>query len=59
MRKAPKLTFPPTCMTAHFYAACDYPKESFAQIRRRLLGAKGFQRPNYGMKMDYDRHRRV
>ena len=41
MRKAPKLTFARTCMTANFYAACAYPKESFAQITRRMLGAKG------------------
>jgi hypothetical protein len=30
-------------MTANFYAAaCDYPKDSFARITRRLLGTKGF-----------------
>lgn len=45
MRKAPKLTFPQTCMTANFYdVACDHPNESFAQIMRRLLGTKGFQK---------------
>ena len=42
MRKALKLMFPQTCMTANFYAACDFPKESFAQITCRMLGAKGF-----------------
>jgi hypothetical protein len=30
-------------MTANFYdAACDYPQETFEQITRRMLGAKGF-----------------
>jgi len=30
-------------MTANFYdAACDYPNESFAQVTRRMLGAKRF-----------------
>jgi hypothetical protein len=43
MMKAPKLTFPQTCMTANFYdAACDFPKESFEKVTRRLLGIKGF-----------------
>jgi hypothetical protein len=32
-------------MTANFYdAACDYPRESFEKIMRRMLGAKGFPR---------------
>jgi hypothetical protein len=32
-------------MTANFYdAALDYPRESFDQITRRMLGAKGFPR---------------
>jgi len=32
-------------MTANFYdAACDYPKESFEKVTRRMLGAKGFPR---------------
>lgn len=42
MRKAPKLMFIQTSMTANFCAACDYPKESFAQVTARLLGTKGF-----------------
>jgi len=39
------LTFAQACMTANFYdAACDYPKESFEKVTRRMLGAKGFPR---------------
>ena len=34
---------PQTCMTANFYDAdLDYPRESFEQITRRMLGAAGF-----------------
>ena len=32
-------------MTANFYdAACDYPKETFAQITKRMFRTKGFPR---------------
>ena len=45
MRKTPRRTMPQTCMTANFYdAACDYPKETFAQITKRMFGTKGFPR---------------
>jgi len=46
MRKAPKLTFPKTCMTAKSYeSACDYPNETFekttANARGQGIPAKG------------------
>ena len=44
-RKTLKLTVPQTCMTANFHdAACDYPKETFAQITKRMFGTKDFPR---------------
>jgi hypothetical protein len=37
------LTFPQTCMIKNFEEAVfDFPKESFEQITRRMLGPKGF-----------------
>lgn len=46
MAKQPKVTilsFAQVCMMVNFHdAAIDFPRESFAQVTRRLLGAKGF-----------------
>jgi hypothetical protein len=42
-----KLMFPQTCMIKNFEeAACDFPKESFEQITRRMLGPEGFPKTN-------------
>jgi hypothetical protein len=43
--KNAKLTVAQTCMTANFYEeSIDHPKETFEQITRRCLGAKGFRK---------------
>ena len=45
MRKPVRLMVPQTRMTVDFHdAACDYPKETFAQITKRMFGTKGFPR---------------